>query len=90
MIFLLMLISTFALTSCNDYFEDENEKTVAILTEIEELVFEDMTFVYDGSPKSLPELDLPKGYTAKYYNNEQTEVGEYTEYKTAYFNWPTY
>ena len=72
MIFLLVIISMFTLSSCNEVEESlgDDKKTVAIPTEIEELEFLDKTFVYDGSVKSLPELDLPKGYTAKYYNNE--------------------
>ena len=77
---LFVLFSLFLLASCNDVEDeiDDNEETIVVPTELEELEFEDMTFFYDGEVKSLPELDLPKGYTAKYYNNEQTEIGKHT------------
>ena len=79
---LFILLTMFSLASCNDVNDllgnDDDEKLLVVPTEIEELEFEDMTFVYDGTPKSLPELVLPKGYKARYYDNEQTEVGEYT------------
>ena len=81
LIYLLMFVSIFLLASCNDIndvVDGLDDKTVELPTELEELEFEDMTFVYDGEVKSLPELDLPKGYTAKYYNNEQTEIGKHT------------
>lgn len=79
---LSILFILFAMTlvaSCNeveDYLGDE--ETIVIPTEIEELEFLDQTFYYDGTVKSLPELELPEGYTAVYSNNEQTEVGEHT------------
>lgn len=75
---LFILVVILSLSSCSDIEDNlEDEKTIVVPTEIEELEFLDKTFVYDGTVKSLDELKLPKGYTAKYYNNEQTEVGEY-------------
>lgn len=77
--FLFVLLALFTLASCNeDEILDELNKTEEIPTEIQELVFEDMTFEYDGTVKSLPELELPEGYTAEYLNNEQTNIGGYT------------
>lgn len=75
--YLFIFLSFFILVSCNEV-EDYLDEEIVVPTEIEDLEFLDMTFVYDGTVKSLPELELPKGYRAKYYNNEQTDVGEYT------------
>ena len=44
-----------------------------------EVNFEDKTFIYDGTPKSLEITGtLPEGVNVSYDGNEKTEVGVYT------------
>ena len=72
LIFCLIFVlsaSSFALVACNN-----NEG-------IDQIVFEDETFVYDGNAHSIYVDNLPGGYTVVYENNTGTDTGNY--YATA-------
>ncbi len=46
--------------------------------EIEGVVFEDVTFVYDGTEKSVTASNIPAGVTCTYSGNKGTDAGTYT------------
>ncbi|WP_413512163.1 FG-GAP-like repeat-containing protein [Myroides odoratus] len=55
----------------------EGTLTIAKAT-LPTIEFEEQTFVYDGSPKSIViTQELPQGVVVTYVGNEQTEVGNY-------------
>ena len=73
-IFVLLGLSVLGLIGCTDTREE--------ITDIE---FLDVSFVYDGTPKSIFITgDLPDGVTVSYEGNGKVEVGIYTV--TASFN----
>ena len=45
---------------------------------MDSVVFEDKTVIYNGSEFSIEATNLPNGVSATYENNEQTDAGEYT------------
>lgn len=60
-------------------YEDKRiEANLKIRHPLSNLVFEDATFMYDGTAKQLVVVGAPEGVTITYYENEQTEVGRYT------------
>ena len=66
---LLMFLSVLILVGCT-----EEEKT-----KITGISFEDASFVYDGTAKSIYiKGELPEGVTVSYEGNGKTEVGSYT------------
>lgn len=55
------------------------EAVLKIRNELGDITFEDATFIYDSTEKSLAiSGDLPAGVTVSYEENGQTEAGEYT------------
>ena len=54
----------------NDYSENS--------LDVSNVKFNDASFIYDGTAKSLSVTNLPNGVKVTYTNNNQTEVGVYT------------
>ncbi|MDO5608446.1 MAG: MBG domain-containing protein [Capnocytophaga sp.] len=65
-----------ATLSGQNYNELVLKATVTITkATISDVIFENKTFVYDGTPKSLSVENLPQGVTVSYQNNGKTEAG---------------
>lgn len=65
-----------AVTSCNIIFGKKNEKEAPDVSGIR---FENGTFTYDGSEKSIQITGtLPEGVTVQYTDNKKTDAGTYT------------
>ncbi len=58
--------------------EPMTAKLIIIPAKYGHIKFESKEFVYDGLPHSLTAEGLPQGVYAKYTNNDQINVGEYT------------
>ncbi|TDN83870.1 hypothetical protein DET49_12070 [Salegentibacter sp. 24] len=63
----------------NNYLAASKEVTLSIeYSEIEGVVFENESFIYDGSTKSITVSGLPQGASVSYDNNGKTNAGNYT------------
>lgn len=73
--------ASFALASCGGGNADSGtggSSAQTELAEIEGVVFEDGTFVYDGTEKSITASNIPAGVTCTYSGNRGTDAGTYT------------
>ncbi len=77
-IFVLTLLCL-TLTSCDaisGLFGGNSGKVTA--SDLEGVVFEDMTVTYDGSEKNIFATNVPEGVSVVYEGNEKINAGEYT------------
>lgn len=77
---LLFVLATIGLVIFASVYWDSAEKKDYDMSGV---VFDDLTVEYDGLPHSISATNLPKGVTASYENNDQTDMGEYVV--TAHF-----
>lgn len=82
---LIIIIGSIFLVSCDEKTTSSSSMPTSSVGFIEELVFSEQTFLYDGEVKSIFITgDLPESISVEYENNNKSEVGNYTV--TASFN----
>ncbi len=80
---LLLVFGCFALASC-DFLPATTPTTPA--PTVADIKFENATYTYDGTAKSLAATGMPEGTVVTYTGNEKTDAGVYTV--TASFQMP--
>ncbi|GHA45737.1 hypothetical protein GCM10007103_28560 [Salinimicrobium marinum] len=69
---------TISAEETDNYLSTSREVSLVIENaEITGVAFEDNTFTYDGTSKSIEVSSLPEGASVSYENNDQTEAGTY-------------
>ena len=71
---IFVLFVSFTLVSCNDNKTNDSKYTIE---DLESLVFEDTTFVYDGAKHGITIENIPEGIEVRYVDNECMIPGEY-------------
>ena len=91
-IILALTLLCLSLTSCSiirDLLDDigiGSGKNGVTADDLENVVFEDNTFIYDGSEKSIFATNVPEGVSVVYEGNGKINAGEYTVKAKFYYD----